>query len=82
MVLEADSSIELCWSRHKETRIVMRMGLDPVVDSGVSGIGAMIQCSRKEGERFKVACRDFLRRGAWGTVNLTGLHDGSIVELG
>lgn len=88
--LDADTSIELSWARHRETQVVMRLDLDPCGGlwelrvKGNDAVGRGIQGRKEKSSRMHVVHvldRDFLRRGAWGTVNLRGLHDGSILKL-
>lgn len=90
MVLDADGLTKLSWSRHKETKIVKRMDLDPcgelwgLWNKGNDTVGRGVQGRKEKGSRMHavhVLDRDFLRRAAWGTMNLKEIYDGSIVEL-
>lgn len=62
MVLDADRSIELSWSRHKETKIVMRMELDPcgglwrLWDKGNDEVGRGVQVRKKGSTMHAVMC--------------------------
>lgn len=57
--LDADRSIELGWSRHKETKIVMRMDLDPcgalwgLRDKDNDAVGRGVQGREEKGSRMR-----------------------------